>query len=256
MSREWTDVARQCRRRYQFAASDVLSIVRGLANGHGVALHAAPAATPATTAATSAAPVVASIAPVASAFALHCPDLHDMFSESLGILRPEVCKTVRVPGNLFASHSHDRSFPRKTSRSPNTGECIAFFFRIRRGSDDLCSKGNLVNVEESVFLHFAYFYLYASSVLYDRNHEKTKIIQNGQSNIANVRDQSICLSLFSAVQIAIRYIEFINESIILSEKTRLFSRLQYIYFLFIKDIKKLQGGTCISITRKRTESLC
>lgn len=84
VSREWADVARQCWRRYQFAASDVLSIVRGLANGHGVALHAASPATPAATAATSSAPVVA------SALALRCPDLHDMFSKSLGISRLEV----------------------------------------------------------------------------------------------------------------------------------------------------------------------
>lgn len=114
VSREWTDVARQCRRRYQFAASDVLSIVRGLANRHRVALHAAPAATPAAPAATSAAPAVASAALVASAFALRCPDLYDMFSESLGISRPEVkSANCASPQNLFVSHSSEL-FPRKT----------------------------------------------------------------------------------------------------------------------------------------------
>jgi len=83
VSREWTDVARQCRRRYQLAAFDVFNIVRGLASGCWLALHATIAATAATTA-TTATPAVTS---VASALALRCPDLHNMLSELLEAFR-------------------------------------------------------------------------------------------------------------------------------------------------------------------------
>lgn len=127
MSREWTDVARQCWRWYQFATSDVLSIVRGLANGYRVALHAVPAATPAA-AATSATPTVASVTLVTSAFALRCSDLYDMFFESLGIFRPKVkSANYASPQNLFVSRFSDL-VSSKDSRSTTSrgGECSFF----------------------------------------------------------------------------------------------------------------------------------
>lgn len=146
VSREWTDVARQCRRRYQFAASNVVSIVRGLANRHGVALHAAPTTPAASTAAASAAPAVASIASIAlvtSALALCCPDLYDMFSESLGIFRLEVesANSCKPPKSLrfllFRPVVSSKGFKRA---APHDRECIFFFHRVRRGSDDPCNK--------------------------------------------------------------------------------------------------------------------
>lgn len=89
VSRKWTDVARQCRRWCcQFAASNVLSTVRGVACGCWLALHAAAAAS-ATATATSATSAVTS---VTSALALRRPDLHDMLFESLGVLRAIACK--------------------------------------------------------------------------------------------------------------------------------------------------------------------
>lgn len=95
MSREWTDVTRQYRRQYQFVAPDVLLIVRGLASGRWLALHAATTATsPAATAATL---TVASIAPIPFTLALRCPNLHDMLFESLDTLsRLAVCKRERA----------------------------------------------------------------------------------------------------------------------------------------------------------------
>lgn len=129
VSREWTDVARQRRRRYQFAASNIISIARGLANRHGVALHAAPTTPAASTATASAAPAVTSIALVTSALALCCPGLHDMFSESLGIFRLEI-KSANYASlqNLFASRSSDQSFPRKASDAQHlTVENVSFF---------------------------------------------------------------------------------------------------------------------------------
>ena len=142
VSREWTDVTRQCWRRYQFTASDILSIVRGLANEHGVALHATTSATPATSAATSAAPAIASIAIVASALALRCPDLHDMFSESLGIFRYEMksANSMRAPEISSFSSPLGPIISSKDSISPTLHMQIvsffsSFFFFVLRGSD-------------------------------------------------------------------------------------------------------------------------
>lgn len=81
VSREWTDVTRQYRRQYQFVAPDVLLIIRSLASGRWLALHAATTAT--TPAAPAATLTVASIASIPFTLALRCPDLHDMLFESL-----------------------------------------------------------------------------------------------------------------------------------------------------------------------------
>lgn len=177
VSRKWTDVARQCRRWCcQFAASNVLSTVRGVACGCWLALHAAAAAS-ATATATSATSAVTS---VTSALALHRPDLHDMLSESLGVLRAIACKArprdleviFDFPHPFFQllfsiGYFYKRFYIRNGAIDLWRTDFLFFLFYLsRKWWSARLKASNLVEfVEESVFLG-QFFIFIASSVLH------------------------------------------------------------------------------------------